>query len=505
MQGQVRPWRATPGQTLGVRWQALEPEQQYAMLRAYYGSNNLYSAVSEALRTLSPQSWQEALRPLRNPTFRVVESYVATVWPGPLDRALEIETENEAIKAPIQQLWTWSNWASQKQVAIRWLSRDGDLFIKVSTREDAAGRPVRVYLQLIDAAYVTEFDTDERGYLTYLRLDIPQTRREGDETDDWIHTEIWDKATDTYRRWERRKWLGLDLLALGTPTEERPLSSFGIDFLPFVHAQFRDVGEARGQAAIVPVIDKIDESNRQATRLHQMLYRHGNALWALQANQVTPDGRPAPPPTLEGEDDGTLTLGGDQMVRLPGNSTLAPLVPNINYDAALNVLNAQLSELEHDLPELAYSRIRELGAMSGVAIKLLLTDFIDRVTEVRGNAYDALVRANQMALTIGAAAGLFRGLGTYESGALDHRFVGPPVIEEADLETAQARLTKAQAIKAETDAGISLERALLDSGYDQQSVDEMVAEKEKRAAEMMASLAARPAPAFGQGQQTEGA
>lgn len=506
MQGQVRPWRATPGQTLGVRWAALEPRAQYELLRAYHDSNDLYRAVSDALRSQSPALWQEALRPLRNPTFRVCSAYVSTLWPGPLDKALAIRTDNERIKPAIEQVWSWSNWASQKQVAARWLARDGDLFLKVAQRTDGTGRPTRIYFQLIDATCVSDFDTDERGYLTYVRFDVPQTERVGDKTRDSTHVEIWDK--ERVRIWRRYDSWWRDPEYLGTPDDEIPLRAFGIDFVPVVHVQFRDVGEPRGQAAITPVIDKIDEANRQATRLHQMLFRHNNALWALEANAIMPDGRPVPPPILDGETDGTLTLGGDMLVSLPGTSRLVPMVPSINYDAALSVLKAQLDEIEHDLPELAYSRVRELGAMSGVAIRLLLTDFIDRVTEVRGNAYDGLARANAMALTIGANAGLFRDLGgRYEDGAFDHTFDGPPVVKEADLETAQARLTRAQAIKAETDAGVSLERALLDSGYAKSDVAEMIAAKERRTAEMMATMASRPAvPAqpFG-GQQGGGA
>lgn len=511
MSGQVRPWRATPGQTLGVRWAALEPAEQYAMLRAYYNSNGLYQEVAEALRTYSPQLWDAALRPLRNPTFRVVEAYASTVAHGPLDVALPIVSDNEAIKEPIKQVWAWSNWQSQKQVAVRWLARDGDLFVKVATRTDPAGRPIRVYFQLIDAAHVTEFDTDERGFLTYLRLDLPQTRRVGDETEEWVHTEIWDKATETYRLWERQRWLGLDLTALGTPTREEPLAAFGIDFLPFVHIMFRDVGEPLGHAAITPAIDMIDEANRVATRLHQILYRHNKPLWAVHGSGNAPDGRPLPPPPIggaaTGDSDGVITLGDDQMIGLPGTAQMTPLVPALNYGAHLDALRDMVAEIERALPASVYSRIRELSAMSGVAIRFLLTDFIDSVIEVRGNLYDGLARLDAMALTIGANARLsqFANLGgTFESGAFEHSFDGPDIVPLSEGETQQARLVRAQAIKAETDAGVSLERALLDSGYEEPEVKAMVAEHDRRAAEMAASLAARPAQPFDR-EEEEGA
>ena len=346
---------------------------------------------------------------MRNPAFRVVEFYAAKLWPGNLPDALPIITDNPAIVDPIEQVWTWSNFSSEKQAAARWFACYGDMFIKVATRQDDNGTPTRVFLQNLEPQYVTDFDADERGFLTYVRIDIPRQRRDGDERKSYLHTEVWNK--EEYRLWEHDKTAETPLSQLGPMRDSRPLSDFGIDFVPVVWQPFRNIGDTRGLAAITPALDKIDEANRQATRLHQMIFRNNRALWAVSANAMDAQGRPLPPPRLgDASADNTLDVDDDTIMRLPGQATLNSLVPALNYEAALSVIDSQMAEIQRDLPELAYYELRG-RPVSGVAAELLLGDAIDRLLEARGNAETALVRADQMALTIGEAAGIFRGDG----------------------------------------------------------------------------------------------
>jgi hypothetical protein len=75
----------------------------------------------------------------------------------------------------------------------------------------------------------------------------------------------------------------------------------------------------------------------------------------------------------------------------------------------------------------------------------MLTAAIDRVIEARANAEDALVRADQMALTLGKNAGLFNLSGDYESGAFNHAIEEREIIPITGLEAAQAERAEAQA------------------------------------------------------------
>ena len=79
-----------------------------------------------------------------------------------------------------------------------------------------------------------------------------------------MRTEVWDKTE--LRIWEHERTPQTPLSQLGRVLEQRPLSDFGIDFIPVVWQAFRNIGDERGSAAITPAIEKIDEVNRQATR-----------------------------------------------------------------------------------------------------------------------------------------------------------------------------------------------------------------------------------------------
>lgn len=417
------------------------PRELYRLLRYYVENNGLYDEMYQALYRVSQE--HESLRPLRNPANRVVEFYAAKLWPGQLHEAFDITADKkEEIIPAIEQVWQWSNWEAQKQVAARWFASYGDLFLKVVQSQDRE----RVYFQALEPEYVTDFDTDERNYLTYIRIDVPRQRREGDETKGYTHTEVWDKATQTYRVWEHTRPEDTDLRQLGRPVVSEPMSTYGIDFLPFVHAKFRDVGEARGVSAFTHALDKIDEANRMATRLHQMLFRHNNALWVLEANAVDAAGRPMPAPQLPTDSKGEVLLGDSRIARLPGNAKLSSQVPQLQYGEALQILDAMMDELQRDLPELAYYALREQTAISGRAVRLLLGDALDKAEEARGNALAALKRANEMALTIGAHAKLkdFTAIGTWENGDYEHTIELPPIIplsEMEELETLEAKRT----------------------------------------------------------------
>lgn len=471
-------WWSYVSLTLQRKEQPATWAYQYQVLKAYYQNNGVYEVIDALLSGLGAQ--QQDMRPLRNPAFRVVEFYAAKLWPGDLPAALPIVTDNPAIVEPIHQVWTWSNWGGEKQVAARRFAMYGDMFLKVATVTDDAGAPSRVYLQNIEPIYVSDMDADERGILTYVRFDIPRTRRKGDTAEDYTHTEVWTKTE--YRLWEHTKATNTKIEQLGAPVFAAPLASFGVDFIPVVWQPFRNIGDERGSGAFTPVLDKIDEANRQATRLHQMLFRYNRALWAASANGVDAAGRPLPPPRLGDGGTDTLEVDDDTVLRLPGNSTLTSLVAPIDYAAALEVLNAQLAEIQRDLPELAWYELRA-QAVSGVAAALLLGDAVDRVVEARGNAEAALARADMMALTIGQNLGMFGDLGgTYADGALTHSFAPRPVLVQAEAELAAATEVWVR-------AGMPLATALRRAGWKEEDLKQLAADKDAEAGAQQAQLA----------------
>lgn len=439
--------------------QESSPRAWYEMLRAYYESNGLYDDLQSTRFYL--KEWSPAMKPIRNPASRSVEFFVAKIWGGPIDTALPIVTENENLVEAIHQIWTWSNWSSQKQVAARWLALYGDLFIKIVISDEQD----RIFLQVIDTETVSKFDLDERGVIQYLRLDL---EIEGDDGEDVRYVEVWDKTS--CRIWRRTGNVVSDDDGLGPPDETIPLSDLGITFIPIVHAKFRDIGRNRGLGCFSHALDKIDEMNRMATRLHQLLFRFNKAVWALSANQVDSMNRPIPAPILSASTDGKVDFDDDTIFGLPGNSTLHPMVPPIDYGSSLAIVNAMMQEIEKDLPELRYFALVDRGDLSGVAIRLLMSDAIDRAIEARGNAESALVRVHQMAITVGQTFGLFPNVGTYESGDLDHSFRSRDVFPVSANE-------KAATFASLINAGMPFEESMRQAGYADDEIQRAVEAK----------------------------
>jgi hypothetical protein len=418
----------------------------YRLLFAYYQTNGLYTYLNQQLQ--ATLSTNQLIKPLRNPAWRIVEFYASKLFPGALPDALPIKTDNDALTPAIEQLWQWSNFGSTKQKWARWFAIYGDWYLKVATRAGTDG-PDSVYLTIIKPEHVTGMELDERGFLTWIRIDV-----ENDDDDETVYTEIWSKEAQEMWLWPaRRGTVDDEFDDLGSPTEVFTFEELtGEDFIPIVYQPFRYDGAGRCGGAYTAQLEKIDEVNRQATRLAQILFRYNRALWVATTQNADSSGRPLPPVDLSAilESDGSLKFDDDDILALPAMSDLKSLVPQINFADALAVLESQLGELAKDLPELVYYELRDMGELSGRAVKFLLDDMISRVVEARGNAEAGLIRAQQMALTIGQNLGLFEDLGgDYASGALDHQFDERPILPEDRQEVAQL-------ITALTQAGASL-------------------------------------------------
>lgn len=462
--------------------QAETEAERFRALRAYRDNNRLYDELSRVLREAGVN--REAIKGLRNPANAGIEFYPAVIMPGTLPDALPIEypegaANTDAITDAIHQVWEWSNWNSKKQRFIRDLATLGEQWIKVSTRTAEDGTATRVYFALIEPEHVTEFDTDERDFLTYIRLDIPRQRRTDGKTEQYIHTEVWDKDSGTYAVWEHNL-PGRTLDQLGEPTRQEEIKTFGIDFLPFVQCKFVDDGDERGRALIEPALDKIDEANRMATRLHQLLFRYGEPDMQVVSVGTDPDGLPLPPAKFGAD----IPRVGPATYRPPSNTKLEPILPNVNFAAHLDAVNAELEHLEQtDLPELIWYQIADAPELSGKAIRLMLTAPIARAVEVRGNCEAALIRANQMALTIGIASGLFdQSLGDYHKGDFTHTFAERAIVPLSEEEEAAIAKAKAEAAVLHMTVGYPADRILEDLGMTQAEVKEHLASQPGSAA-----------------------
>ena len=437
------------------------------MLESYYMNNGLYDAIQAYMG--DNDLWTPGMQSIYNPAHRAVEFHVAHLWPGPIDRAYRIITKDERVEEAIKQIWKWSNWESKKQLAARWYALFGTMFLKVTVNKIKG----QVKLQNIKPRYVTEFDCDSSDFITYLRIDAKKSRlNQFQKPETYTRTEVWDKAKNIYRIYEHRFDRNTPLTQLGKPIEEKDITSFGIDFIPFVHAKFKDIGEPRGIGVFTHELDKIDEANRVATRLHEIAFRFNRAYIGISANAQDAQGRPLPAIKLVDKDNNQITseddLARDQsIITLPGMAKLDMMVPSINFAGHLAELTDQMDEIKQDMPELKYYDLKQSSNISTDTMRMTLAGAIDRVYDARASAYSALIRANQMAMTLGRANGLsgFGELGTYESSALDHTFAEQEVLPLTKKE-------RAEIVKVCTDAGMDILFAMQQAGYSHVEIDE---------------------------------
>lgn len=460
----------------------LPPRALYDFLKQAYLQNGLYDDVRQAWAATGYAS--PNLKAIRNPIAAVVDVLGSKLYPEPLtvttprtqgltsQQERQQAEENDPIKAAIDQVHLWSNWGRAKRKHARWVSLYGESWIKV-VADPLAGR---VYFELIEPQYVTDYSLDVRDFVTSARLDIPQCEQTRSGTRHWVHTEAWDKELQSVRIWETDGRMdsvcARSLDDLGQPAQEIPLSAFGIDFVPLCRAPFREIDDGRAIGAVQPALEAIIESDLSTTNLHGTVFSELAGAKVLKAVGADAAGRPLPAPVIPNaatngalgtQANGTVTVGRREFWRLPGNMELEDVIPDINYLAALEINREHWRFLEVLMPALAYCRLSELtgGDLSGKAITYKMRAFVDQVEEGRSNVLACLTQADAMALTMGQAAGIFSGLGTFEQGSFEHDYQDTPILHISSLDQSEELRSNAQAAQAFASAGVPLGEILM--------------------------------------------
>jgi hypothetical protein len=397
-------------------------QERYEIAELRYAQNGMYD--KKALGAYYQVSWIEALKPLRDVGYRSVEFFANKVMQGPI----QVVTDNDALKEAINQILRWSNFDEKKQLYLRQDAKLGDLFWKVNNVNG------KIFIDNIYPGYVVDFEEDSRGYLTKIRIEVPKTTEDGQLTN---QVEYWQKGETPqecyYSVWETDQTYPVGLEELGTPIDFGPIAAFGIDFLNFVHVKFIDVGEDRGYGCFTHAQDKMDEANRQATRLAQMVFKRAGGVWTLSSSNVDKDNRPMAPAKMldaNGNQTNILDVSEDALITLPAGHTLTPTIPTIAWGELRNIANDMVSELKEDMPELRYYDSVEGANLSGKALGVILAPALDRAREASNNFATGLSRVLKMALTMGQYARLLQVSGTYDNGDFDHTIVIPEVFSQ---------------------------------------------------------------------------
>lgn len=441
---------------------------RYDLLWALY-QNAAYNELITVLRRYQPdRRFYRWIRGVYNPTRRVVEFYVQHVAGGVLDirpgrGALPIETELEALRPAIGQIWEWSNWQSKKSLMVRYGAGLGDVFLKV-VDDPARGKAL---MQVLWPGIVTKVAHDAYGNVVGYTIEYTGMDEEGKR---YAYRETADKeAFRTFKDDVPHAFNEAGLAAWPNP--------YG--FVPMVHGKHLELGGDFGAVPHHATMDKVHEVNDQASLLNDQVRKAVNVPWAFIG--VDPG-------------DMELTSGQDDVpiIAIKGKTKqevdVKALLFDINIEAALANIQSQLEELERDHPELTIKRLREqVRDVTGRAVKMIFADAEQLVVEARANYDDAQRRAIQMALSIAGWRGYgeaFAGidLGSYDQGTLRFSFGERSVLPEDEVERTQADLQGAQAAEAKLKAGLPRRQVWREMGYSEEEIvlmeTDLAAEKE---------------------------
>lgn len=428
--------------------------REYCQLLDFYYTGRVYKEMQVALSRLDRGPDFTKIRALENPAIQAVNFHVMHLFPGPLKEAMPIVAEGskaDALKKAAENILLNGNMGRKKKLFTNYQARHGEVFLQATSTPK--GFP---YPKVMESKVVTEFEEDSRGYITYIRLDIYTNE---DKNNPWL-TQEWDKETQLFRQWRTKEGPLEEIDKLGTPEEENRFVEFGIDFVPFVRAPFEE-GEYRGIGVFERFLDPIDEENRQATTVRDRYFRYGKVTHLTRRNEPgkgatdvkvneKKDERPAP------GDKEIITqskIDEEQWLNLPGNSSHEFLIPNIDWQAGLNMLEDTRTGLENQMPELRYFRGHDSGDPSAAAMRTHIGPAIQRAEEAKGNAETALIQVTQMCLTIGAHTGAMKqfgrgGVGSFDSGDYQLSFAKRDILPESPQERAAREQADAAALGA---------------------------------------------------------
>jgi hypothetical protein len=111
---------------------------------------------------------------------------------------------------------------------------------------------------------------------------------------------------------------------------------------------------------------------------------------------------------------------------------------------------------------------------------MMMTDAIDKLSEARSNAEQALARADAMALTMGKAVSLsgFGDVGDYTRGDFVHTFTPSDPIGISEEERWATEKAKGESAELAIKTGVSIPQSLRERGYSDAQIAEMTEENE---------------------------
>lgn len=450
---------------------------RYSILWAMY-ENTAYDKIhswSVSYKTL--KGLYKYIRNIYNPSYRIGEFWKGKLLGGVLDplagdgtetpSALPIITDNDKLRPAIAKIWEWSNWQIKKDIFGLWTPVLGDGVIKIvddPQREKVYMKPIHPgSLKDIELdafgnvkAYVLEYKRDDpragkSGQVTYREV----AERDGETTTVYFSTYL----ENALYAWDPDK---------GAEWEE----DYG--FIPMVVLQHNDVGLDFGWSELYPGLSKFREVDDQASKLNDQIRKLVEGAWLI-AGVTAPTAKPTT--TGETPTDEKPQPGREEMKILYSTNPDAKahsLVSQIEIEQVSNNIKDLVAEIERDYPELKVDMANASGDISGRALRINRAPAEAKVLQRRPNYDNAIVRAHQMALTIGGMRGYpeFSGItvDSFQNGELNHSIGPRPVFNNDPLDKLEEDKEFWGNAKLAKESGVPLIAYLKSQGWDEEKI-----------------------------------
>jgi hypothetical protein len=468
---------------------------RYAVLFSHY-ENNAYRDVNTFAQAYKASfGLYRHTRSFYSPAYRIAEFSKAHIWGGPLDpeagdgktipTALPIITDNDALRESIAKIFGWSNWSVKKNVVTLKGTILGDAVLKVVDDVDHK----RVYLRSVHPGTLKEITVDETGnvksyLIEELRLDPNNINSKRNVTYAERASRNGDMVVyETFLNGKPYAWPD-NVMSDGENDSAVAKWEEPYGFIPMVVIQHNDVGLEWGWSELHPAQSKIREADDLASKLSDQI-RKSIAAPMLLAGVTAPSEKPTMPQTTRTANNPQPGREELPFVYGPMGASAHKLYSDINIEQTAAYIQDILKSIEGDYPELRVDPRNITGDISGRALRILRQDADDKINERRPLYDDALTRALQMAVSIGAMRGYPEfsnfGLDSYQNGDMDFRIGKRPVFtkdpsEDLDYESQFWDV----AMKAKN-SGMGIPMYLEMHGWEQDDVDKFLETPEYQA------------------------
>lgn len=494
-------------------------QQQYSLLWAYYNSSvfdrtvqtamsyHLYGNSATPMYPYNPFSAYKSnynlyrnIRPIYNPTRRLVDFYAGNVYPGVLSEdgktlpdgvPLAIpfaEDTDPALKSAIAQFWQWSNWQAKKGLLVRFGAALGSVLVEIVDDVESGV----VTADIVWPGFIYDLELDGAGNVKVYMIEY--SVREDDGTT-YVFTKIVDDMTIQYFKDHEPYDYG-----------NGSVISHPYGFCPAIWIKHQDVGGNHGSPAIAGSLGKIDELNNLASHVHDQIHKIIAApavMWSTGSPTKLFDGKKR---GITNEYD-TPQASEEETVQLlkgPADGHMDSLAGELSLSDSALYMQHLIKEIESDHPELAFNReLREMTQVTGPGAARIASDVVGHLTEAQAIYDQGTVSMQRMVVAIAgfrANSGAWGKLNkqqqkftpfdltSYASGNLDMAIMPRPLLVPTKLEIAQEKQALWLGVQAATSSGAPLPFALADAGFSDEELTELQSQLDAQQKQEQAQL-----------------